>query len=287
MPQQAAGRDVAAGWMKDPSGRHFGRYWDGEQWTDHVISAETVPGIDPVKGPNGEPDRIPGQGSRTEPASIPERPGSWRNDPSGRHASRYWDGGRWTEHVMSAERVPSVDPLPPRPVEPPRTEPPRTRVAPAAAPTKVGPASPGAEPLGSPQPRPLPGRAWEGVRAWTRSAPWAVVVIVCGLIIIGVALNGSSPPPTKGATEVTSPVATTAPSAAAPLVTTIPANAQSPVTVPGASADPGPPATTAVTTPATAPGSQSPVTSSPSVDSPATVPHPGQSTADPSMSTTS
>jgi hypothetical protein len=48
MAQQAAGRERAAGWMKDPSGRHFGRYWDGVRWTEHVISAETVPSIDPV-----------------------------------------------------------------------------------------------------------------------------------------------------------------------------------------------------------------------------------------------
>ncbi|HUR23875.1 MAG TPA: DUF2510 domain-containing protein, partial [Acidimicrobiales bacterium] len=106
--------------MKDPSGRHFGRYWDGKQWTDHVISAETVPSIDPVNQPNGEAARTPVQEARTDPASTPERPGDWRRDPSGRHASRYWDGRRWTDHVMSAERVPSIDRLAQGSVEPPR-----------------------------------------------------------------------------------------------------------------------------------------------------------------------
>ncbi len=31
-----------AGWKKDPTGRHFGRYWDGAAWTENVISAEKV-----------------------------------------------------------------------------------------------------------------------------------------------------------------------------------------------------------------------------------------------------
>lgn len=37
-----------AGWKKDPSGRHFGRWWDGEKWTENVISAEKVVGADPL-----------------------------------------------------------------------------------------------------------------------------------------------------------------------------------------------------------------------------------------------
>lgn len=36
--------------------------------------------------------------------------GAWHPDPSGRHASRWWDGHRWTEHVSDAGAV-SVDPL--------------------------------------------------------------------------------------------------------------------------------------------------------------------------------
>ncbi len=41
-----------------------------------------------------------------------ERPAGWKRDPSGRHYGRWWDGSRWTEHVISAERIQSVDPLP-------------------------------------------------------------------------------------------------------------------------------------------------------------------------------
>ena len=258
-PQQAAGRELAAGWMKDPSGRHFGRYWDGKRWTDHVISAGTVPSIDSVSQPNGEAVTTPAQEDRTEPASSQERAGSWKPDPSGRHFSRYWDGGRWTEHVMSAESVTTIDPVPRRNLEPDPT-------GPAATPINVMPAS--------------------GFWARARSAPWAIAVIVCGLIIIGVALSGRSPRPTKEGTNVSESVATTAPSAPAPLATTIPLSAQSTITVPGAPADGGAPATTTVPAPATVPGSQSPVTSAPA-DPPPTVGQPGGSTVDPSMSTTS
>lgn len=43
------------------------------------------------------------------------RPAGWKKDPSGRHYGRWWDGARWTDHVISAEKVQGVDPLPPRP----------------------------------------------------------------------------------------------------------------------------------------------------------------------------
>lgn len=41
-------------------------------------------------------------------------PADWKEDPSSRHVARYWDGSQWTEHVVSAEKVQSVDPLPQR-----------------------------------------------------------------------------------------------------------------------------------------------------------------------------
>ena len=251
MAEQASGPELAPGWMRDPSGRHFGRYWDGKRWTDHVISAETVPTIDPLLQGNHERER-------TLPSpSIQERRGSWESDPSGRHSSRYWDGRQWTEHVMSAERVPGIDVLQGRPAPPPT----------APSPTVFTPTS----------------TAREGVR----SAPWAIAIIACGLVIIGIAVFGRSPGTTKGATNGTEPVATTALSVAPP-ATEIPLATQAPATVPAAPAGAGaPPAPTAVSAPGTVPGDQSPPTSSSSVDSPPTVPRPGQSTSDPSMSTTS
>ena len=266
MPHQAAGQELAAGWMRDPSGRHFGRYWDGKQWTDHVISATTVPSIDRMDR-SPEPGRAQAQESRTAPASTQKRLGSWKSDPSGRHFSRYWDGERWTEHVMSAQRVPTIDPVPRTNLEPDRTQPAPTAVAPVAAPVEARPPS--------------------GVWAWVRSAPWAVAVIVVGLIVIGVALGDRSSGPTKAETDATEPVATTAPSAASPLGTTIPLTPQATITVPGAPADAGVPATTPATTPGTVPGSQSPVTSAPAAGAPPAESGGDESSADPPMSTTS
>lgn len=251
MAEQASGRPPAPGWMRDPSGRHFGRYWDGQRWTDHVISAQTVPTIDPLHQRNHERER-----TQTPPSSQ-ERPGRWESDPSGRHSSRYWDGRRWTEHVMSAERVPSIDVLDGRSAPPP-TAPPPTMVTPTST-----------------------GR--EGVR----SAPWAIAVIACGLLIIGIAVSDRSPNTTGGATNVTEPVATTAPSVAPP-ATEVPLTTQAPSTAPAAPAGAGaPPATTAVSAPGAVPRSESAPSSSPSLDGAPTVPRPGQSTSDPSMSTTS
>ncbi len=48
MADQAAPGERPAGWKKDPTGRHFGRYWDGQGWTEHVISAQKVQGVDPM-----------------------------------------------------------------------------------------------------------------------------------------------------------------------------------------------------------------------------------------------
>lgn len=280
MAEQASDQELAAGWMKDPFGRHFGRYWDGERWTDHVISAETVPSIDPVQQGNLHPEPTRSSEHRTEPGSGQGGPGSWEPDPSGRHSSRYWDGRRWTEHVMSAERVPSIDPVPEGRVAPHRKERAGAGAVPAPAAPRAVPAPADSGSLDSP-------RAGNRVWAWARSAPWAVAVIVCGLVIVGVALRGGSPRPTKGATNVTGPVATTAsPGAPAPAPTTTPLTTEAPTTLPGAPADTGAPATTPVTVPGTAPGSQSPVTSPPSADRPPAVPPPGSS-SDPSMSTTS
>lgn len=80
------------------------------------------------------------------------RPAGWRNDPSGRHFGRWWDGEKWTENVISAEKVVAIDPLPPRsepsifgdgpPPPPPAAAPtvPATPPSPAPAVTYRGPA---------------------------------------------------------------------------------------------------------------------------------------------------
>ena len=37
-------------------------------------------------------------------------PAGWHRDPTGRHETRYWDGGAWTEHVADGG-VAGVDPV--------------------------------------------------------------------------------------------------------------------------------------------------------------------------------
>ena len=270
MGEQAPGQQPAAGWMTDPWGRHFGRYWDGRQWTDHVISAETVPSIDTAGERDREPERVPMKDNPTGPASARELAAGWMKDPSGRHSSRYWDGWRWTEHVMSAKRVPGIDPAPqpnadPRP---PAATTKGARVAPASARTQVMPASASSQSLGEARSRPLPIRAWEGFQGWTRSAQWALGVIVCGMIIVGAAIAGDPPRPTVRNSTITRPVDTTPPLAEALPESTTPPTTQAPITAP------------------TTPGGQTAVTSLPFVEPPTTVPRPGQST-DPDASTTS
>lgn len=63
----------AAGWKRDPSGRHFGRYWDGERWTDQVVSAEKVQGVDPIAPP--APAQRPAQPTVARSGPTPTAPG--------------------------------------------------------------------------------------------------------------------------------------------------------------------------------------------------------------------
>ena len=51
MADHGTSQERPAGWKKDPTGRHFGRYWDGHQWTAHVVSPEKVQGLDPLPPP--------------------------------------------------------------------------------------------------------------------------------------------------------------------------------------------------------------------------------------------
>jgi hypothetical protein len=46
--------DPVAGWYPDPGQRQELRYWDGLQWTDHVVSAGK-PGMDPVVSSSDRP----------------------------------------------------------------------------------------------------------------------------------------------------------------------------------------------------------------------------------------
>jgi hypothetical protein len=87
----------AAGWKKDPTGRHFGRYWDGSSWTDHVVNAEKVTSTDPYQPapdpsifPEGPPPTVPPPApAPTDRGPVPTAPG-WTPESSGKRAK---DGG--------------------------------------------------------------------------------------------------------------------------------------------------------------------------------------------------
>lgn len=72
--------------------------------------------------------------SDTSASATAAAPPQWMADPTGRHESRYWDGGLWTAHVSDAGVV-AEDPLAPTP---PAT--------PGAAPTDGSSEAPGAVP---------------------------------------------------------------------------------------------------------------------------------------------
>lgn len=74
-PQPAAGQAVPTGWYDyGPVAR---RWWDGTQWTKHLVSSEPQSSV----------------------------PAGWYDDGSGR--MRWWDGQEWTEHFAPASPEPS------------------------------------------------------------------------------------------------------------------------------------------------------------------------------------
>lgn len=73
----------APGWKRDPWQRFVGRYWDGEQWTEHVLSTESVRGLDPV------PTTAPPPGRQ----STPESPATEHQGPTLR--GWWYERTRW------------------------------------------------------------------------------------------------------------------------------------------------------------------------------------------------
>ena len=63
MTQQDGPTATPPGWFPDPLGRHEQRYWDGQQWTEHVVSHGRQ-SVDPPAAPqqvptvNHSPDKI-------------------------------------------------------------------------------------------------------------------------------------------------------------------------------------------------------------------------------------
>ncbi len=125
-----------ARWASDPWGRYAQRYWDGVRWTDHVASPAGGRGlIDPTPAGPGlaapVADRDAVTHDHADPTSTAPSNGSgpsdgapvgnghrddaprWRDDPTGRHAQRYWDGAAWTAFVAPlGGGAPASDPIP-------------------------------------------------------------------------------------------------------------------------------------------------------------------------------
>lgn len=91
----------------------------------------------------------------------------WAQDPSGRFAQRYYDGTRWTEHVVDRAGRPAVD----------RVE----SGSPASVSTRPD------QPWGA---QPASGAYWSATPAWPVHRPvenngLAIAALVCGVMFIG------------------------------------------------------------------------------------------------------
>ncbi|MCP4085994.1 MAG: DUF2510 domain-containing protein [Actinomycetia bacterium] len=63
---------ASSGWYRDPSGYAEGRFWDGERWTDQVITASGVTSVFPITSGVETP---PAPASEYQPAaSAPSQP---------------------------------------------------------------------------------------------------------------------------------------------------------------------------------------------------------------------
>lgn len=83
-----------AAWYPDPFGRYEHRFWDGQQWTHHVVSS----GVQ-----QADPD---GQGPTLLARQVSRE--GWWPDPFRRYQHRYWDGCQWTDRVAS-QGVQAID----------------------------------------------------------------------------------------------------------------------------------------------------------------------------------
>jgi hypothetical protein len=188
-------------------------------------------------------------------------PAGWKKDPSGRHYGRYWDGQQWTEHVISSDKVQSIDPLPPRPEPSLHSDAPADEQAPTrvvSTPTTTMPSveSPTTVMRSSGgvlmEERPAGHRtgAWASVRAWPRWAKWTAGSVVALVILVAATADQDEDTPVSVVgqveTTLTLPVATTPAPTTTVLATTIPPTTQAPTTVTT-------PDTTRATTAATAP----------------------------------
>lgn len=124
------------------------------------------------------------------------RPAGWKRDPTGRHYGRWWDGERWTENVISAEKVQGIDPMQPRP------------------PTSAPP---------PPPPRPAAPEPSSAAPAKGRRVPLWVKIAVPVVVVVAIAASGGDDPSTD--VQVSGPASTSEPG---PAISALPATSAAP-----------------------------------------------------------
>lgn len=93
------------GWFRDPTTRHQTRYWDGMNWVASV-------GDQGNESDDEEGMKIAnGLVSKTAiNLSMKNKSPQWKEDPTKRHALRFWDGKNWT-NIVSDKKENSEDDL--------------------------------------------------------------------------------------------------------------------------------------------------------------------------------
>lgn len=94
-----------AAWHPDPLGRHEYRYWDGDNWTDHVADGGQA-GLDPLEAAlAAEPGNIADPGNVAGDATTPVRTEPGWGEPA--------DAGTRTDTPPGARPWPTANALPP------------------------------------------------------------------------------------------------------------------------------------------------------------------------------
>ena len=104
----------AAGWYPDRSDPRVSRWWDGQQWTDHMREAASVVAASVVQPVSASAFALPvtePPGPSTAPVAAPATvaptvahaaiPAGWYADNTDARLQRWWNGAQWTTHTAS------------------------------------------------------------------------------------------------------------------------------------------------------------------------------------------
>jgi hypothetical protein len=111
----------AAGWYPDRSDPRVTRWWDGQQWTDHIREVATAVAASVVQPVSAAAFALPvadvpdvsvadpsapvavavGVTAATLPTASAAIPAGWYADNTGASLQRWWDGSQWTTHTAA------------------------------------------------------------------------------------------------------------------------------------------------------------------------------------------